>query len=412
MALDHRFAPARAVSPGGAGRRAEPGAGDAARPPVAQRVLALQRLAGNRATQAALGRASARALQRLVLTTARPPQRTDSPRDIADKHEVDLAANALSGAWEPSYIEDPTPDLDAEKVNYVVGHSDGREKIGDFTVEQLAELLVGRGMTDQMVVRLVACNTGVGVGDTVPMAARLAVELHEKYRLNDFAVKGARGVLLKTKRSDQQGPGVSGAYKLEGHPQLRPGLARPQSVLMDKLATHLVGLITQLEEQAYTTIKKDVLAIFDVFEARSDVEGTVGREQIASKLGEKLRKVFHKRASLVNTQDDFNGVMKSIEAIAGTDAGKKRSLTTAGGSKSFAQLVNESTQTYFAECKTLVEDWLASIPKAEGTTAKKLPRGNISYKFGTLNPFMFSESYTEALELRAADTESVQGHEQ
>jgi hypothetical protein len=102
--------------------------------------------------------------------------------------------------------------------------------------------------------------------------------------------------------------------------------------------------------------------------------------------------------------------MKQITAIAVADPGTK-SLITTGGSKSFADLVNESARTYFAECKKVVGDWLADIPKAQGKTAWKLETGNITYKFGTLNPFLF-ESWSDKGVHVPAGAKVVQGHQQ
>jgi hypothetical protein len=340
-----------------------------------------------------------------VLATPGPLQPTDTPHDIASKHEVELAADALASPGKPpSPIADPEPDLDRDEVNYVVGHSDG-QKLGGLDAKKLAERLVARGMKSGMVVRLVACMTGVDVPGKDPSLARqLATALHTEHKRNNIAVKGTLGLLFKTRRkADGPDGGVSGVYSLgKKHPRSDPALAKAQRDLMDRFATHLETLLTQATDHEYRAIQTQILDMFNPFEMKAAAEQKA-RNEIVPFLRAQIATTFKHgpKTRVKNTEDEFKGVSEHITAIAATQVGRK-SLEAAQG-KSFADLVNEARNAYVADCKTAIEDWLAGIAEAEGSTTTKLAQGNIAFRSGTPDAGKFSAKYTNATEIPAGE---------
>jgi hypothetical protein len=125
----------------------------------------------------------------------------------------------------------------------VVGHSAG-ERMGGYDAEALADKLLARGMESEMAIRLVGCFSGTDVDQSTHRVARaLALELERRGKTN-IAVKGALGVLIKTRRKpkgEEEKKEPSGVYtgvtfRLQGrlvqraaraHEQARQGPGRP-----------------------------------------------------------------------------------------------------------------------------------------------------------------------------------------
>lgn len=366
--------------------------------PLAERILALQRTAGNRAAGAALARSPVRSLQRLVLTTDEPLTATDSPRDIAAKHEVDITARALAvNGQQLSHIDAPAPapPLDANMVNYVVGHSGGRT-IGGYGPDELAERLIARGMTDGMVVRLVGCYTGVSpnpAAGTFELARQVLLLLSDYHGLDNVAVKGALGELTKTKRKGDPGPGTSGIHEDVSHNYVN-ALAKQQNDLMRALAPSLARLAGGLPPQHYPPLRDHFAAILAVCSPgtkvpASDQEWARESANTAALLAESLPKAFKRNASLKDSEDAFNAVIGAMSELANSGPGDQ---------SGFRRDFQQATQQYLDASKQIVGGWLGGVG---GSGARRRTPGNITFKSG--NPALFAGSNTYTGDLVRGD---------
>jgi hypothetical protein len=354
-----------------------------------QRVLALQRVIGNSATQAALERGGRRTLQRLVLTTERPAAPTDSPKEIAAKREVELAVAALArGGHAVSFIEDAEPSLDAK--NYIVGHSSG-STIGDYNAKTLAEFLVNRGMTSGMVVRLVGCYTGTDRETEAKieesLARSLAVQLRDVHKLDNIAVKGSLGELVKTKRKIEKArPGTTGVYTGVPH-NYQNQLAKQQKSLMRTLGAALAKLLETSSPEQFAKIRTHIRVTFEstlgnVPDAVSDdaADWVKARGEVAKQLQQQLRKSFN-QTDLSKTEKGFDAVIGAMSAMADTINGD------------FKDAFDASTRIYFEACTKIVDTWLGGVANLP---TKRRP-GNITFKVGKPPLFEKSNTYQEDL---------------
>ena len=281
-----------------------------------------------------------------------------------------------------SHIDYAWPSLDEDKVNYVVGHSDGMQ-LGGYDAAALANLLSARGMKSGMAVRLVGCFTGSDdVHNSIfGLARSLALILRDEKGLTDIAVKGALGQLIKTKRSEGPEAGTSGVYTGVKH-NYQNTLAKHQNDLMKSLATALAAQVQRGNVEEFARVRGSVEAILSECSAPISVVSAT-RAEIAKAVATSLPTAFKRNASLHESEPRFLNVMAAVKSIADAVRGQ------------FESDVAAATRVYANACKETVGKWLSNV--SQQPDVKKVEPGNITYVVGSPKWFPTSQKYADKL---------------